>query len=51
LLSPFFFLKAPKNDMRGTEIAEVSGNVQVVFLLVANVMIGVWLVAMMLKLV
>jgi len=50
LLSPFFFLKAPKTDMRGTAIAEVSGNVQVVFLLVANVMIGVWLGAMMLKL-
>lgn len=49
LLAPFFFVRAPKTDMRGTAIAEVSGNVQVVFLLVANVMIAVWLIAMMLK--
>src|SRR5258708_6141421 len=51
LVAPiFYFVRAPKTDMRGTVIAEISGSVQMVFLILANTTIAVWLLAVMLRL-
>jgi len=49
LVAPiFYFVRPPKTDARGSESADVSGNVQVQILVLANVTIAVWLVAIML---
>jgi 4-hydroxybenzoate polyprenyltransferase len=51
LVAPiFFFIRSPKTDMRGGSAAELSGNVQVQFLILANTTIAVWLLAVMLRL-
>ncbi|MEP7287134.1 MAG: prenyltransferase [Chloroflexota bacterium] len=51
LVAPiFFFMRPPKTDMRGTAAADVSGNVQVQIVVLANITIAVWLFAIMLKL-
>ncbi len=51
LVAPiFYFVRPPKTDMRGSESADVSGNVQVQILVLANITIAVWLVAIMLHL-
>ncbi|HLY29028.1 MAG TPA: prenyltransferase [Aggregatilineales bacterium] len=51
LVAPiFFFTRPPKTDMRGTEFADVSGNIQSHFLVAANVTIAVWLFAIVLHL-
>lgn len=47
----FFFFRPPTTDMRGTQSIEVSGSIQAHMLIVANVTIAVWLVAVMLRLV
>jgi len=44
------FMRSPKTDMRGGSSAEFSGNVQVHFLILANTIIAVWLLAVMLRL-
>jgi 4-hydroxybenzoate polyprenyltransferase len=46
----FFFVRRPKVDMRGTLITEFTGTVQVQILIVANITIAVWLIAVMLRL-
>lgn len=51
LIAPiFYFVRPPKTDMRGSAHADVSGNVQVQMLVLANLTIAVWLIAMMLHL-
>ncbi len=51
LIAPiFYFVRPPKTDMRGSAHADVSGNVQVQMLVLANITIAVWLIAMMLHL-
>jgi 4-hydroxybenzoate polyprenyltransferase len=51
LVAPiFYFVRTPSTDMRGATIAEVSGTVQMHFLIVANTTIAVWLLAVMLRL-
>jgi 4-hydroxybenzoate polyprenyltransferase len=45
----FYFFRPPASDMRGTEAVDFSGSVQAPLLIVANVIIGVWLVAIMLN--
>jgi 4-hydroxybenzoate polyprenyltransferase len=51
LIAPiFYFVRPPKTDMRGSAHADVSGNVQVQILVLANITIAVWLIAMMLHL-
>ncbi len=50
LVAPiFFFLRTP-TDARGGVSADVSGSVQMQFLILANTTIAVWLVAIMLRL-
>ena len=44
------FIRSPKTDMRGGSSADFSGNVQVQFLILANTIIAVWLLAVMLRL-
>ncbi len=44
----FMFTRVPKGDMRGGAAADASGNVQVQFLVLANLTIAVWLIAVML---
>ena len=52
LIAPiFFFMRPPAQDMRGAMITEISGNVQANMLVLANVTIAVWLIAIMLHLV
>jgi 4-hydroxybenzoate polyprenyltransferase len=46
----FFFVKMPTTDARGTVATDISGNVQVMLLIIANLTIAVWLVAVMLRL-
>ncbi len=46
----FFFVRLPQTDMRGGASANISGNVQVQFLILANTTIAVWLLAVMLRL-
>jgi 4-hydroxybenzoate polyprenyltransferase len=46
----FYFFRPPVNDMRGTTAVDVSGSVQMPMIIVANVTIGVWLVAVMIGL-
>ncbi len=51
LVAPvFYFIRMPATDMRGATIAEVSGSVQMLFLIIANSTIAVWLLAVMLRL-
>jgi len=51
LIAPiFYFVRPPKTDMRGSAHADVSGNVQVQMLVLANLTIAVWLIAIMLHL-
>ncbi len=51
LIAPiFYFVRTPTTDMRGAAIAEVSGTVQMQFLVLANTTIAVWLLAVMLRL-
>jgi len=45
----FYFVRTP-TDSRGQAAAEISGTVQMQFLILANTMIAVWLVALMLRL-
>jgi 4-hydroxybenzoate polyprenyltransferase len=40
---PVSMLIRPRGDMRGTEAVDLSGSVQVQFVIVANLIIGVWL--------
>jgi 4-hydroxybenzoate polyprenyltransferase len=41
---PVSMLIRPRGDMRGGEAADISGSMQVQFVIVANMIIGVWLV-------
>jgi 4-hydroxybenzoate polyprenyltransferase len=51
LVAPvFYFVRTPQSDMRGGPIAEISGTVQMQFLVLANVTIAIWLIAVMLRL-
>src|SRR5260221_2478092 len=51
LIAPiFYFVRSPKTDMRGSAHADLSRNVQVQMLVLANITIAVWLIAMMLHL-
>ena len=43
-------MRPPQQDMRGAMITEISGNVQANMLVLANVTIAVWLIAVMLHL-
>jgi hypothetical protein len=43
-------VRAPKTDARGTAAVDVSGNVQVQILVLANATIAVWLFAIILGL-
>lgn len=47
---PFFFFFRVRIDMRGGKAADISGNVQIQALIVANAIVGVWLVAVLLGL-
>ncbi len=43
----FMFTRGPKGDMRGGVAVDASGSVQVQFLVIANLTMAVWLVAVM----
>ena len=46
----WIFQRGPKTDMRGGEAVDPTGNMQVQFILGANMMIAIWLVITMLRL-
>jgi 4-hydroxybenzoate polyprenyltransferase len=45
LMAPLFFLFRPGTDMRGTEAIDMSGRIQLGFMIMANVAVLVWLSA------
>jgi 4-hydroxybenzoate polyprenyltransferase len=50
LIAPIFYFVRTPTDSRGQVAAEISGTVQMQFLIIANLTIAVWLVAVMLRL-
>jgi 4-hydroxybenzoate polyprenyltransferase len=51
LVAPiFYFVRGPKSDARGTVAVDISGGIQIQVLVLANITIAVWLIAVMLRL-
>jgi 4-hydroxybenzoate polyprenyltransferase len=49
IMAPLFFLFRPRTDMRGTEAIDMSGRIQWSFMIVANVAVLVWMVAILMN--